>query len=217
MNTKKGTLLWVDLEMTGLSPAKDRIVEVAAIVTGWDLEPIDTFTAVAKVDEELMKERMTGDFWERKSESRDALMKQNESGEPVEVVEKKMLDFLKKNCINKGKIILAGNSIHQDRKFIDREMPKVSKKLHYRMLDVSAWKVYFENALSLRFVKPENHRALDDIMGSIEELKYYRGFLNVDGTCGGFCGKSEGIPVEINLEIATGTTEESEVSEEEEE
>ena len=192
----------MDLEMTGLNPGKDKICEVAAIVTGWDLEPLDTMTAVVKVDEELMKERMTGDFWEKNSETRDALMKQNEDGEPVEVVEKKMIDFLKKNCVSKGKIILAGNSIHQDRRFIDKEMPKLNKKLHYRMLDVSAWKVYFENALNKKFIKPENHRALDDILGSIEELKYYRGFLDVDGVCGGFCGKSEGIPVEITLEIA---------------
>ena len=70
-------------------------------------------------------------------------------------------------------IYLAGNSIHQDRKFIEDEMPKLDEILHYRMLDVSAWKVYFENALGKKFLKPENHRALDDIRGSIEELKWY--------------------------------------------
>ena len=74
-------------------------------------------------------------------------------------------------------MILAGNSIHQDRKFIDREMPKVAERLHYRMLDVSAWKVYFEGAKHKKFVKPEEHRAMSDIQGSIEELKYYLGFF----------------------------------------
>ena len=164
----------MDLEMTGLDPEKDRILEVAAIVTGWDLEPIDKMTAAVKVDEGLMYERMVGEFWDANHASREGLMKQNESGESVEVVEKKIIDFLKKNCEADEKIILAGNSIHQDRKFLDREMPKLCKKLHYRMLDVSAWKVYFEGALGKRFLKSENHRALDDIMGSIEELKYYR-------------------------------------------
>ena len=171
----KCSLLWIDLEMTGLSPEKDRILEVAAIATGWDLEPKAEMTAVVKVDSDFMRERMVGEFWEKNSESRDALISQNENGEAVDAVEKKILDFLDKNF---GKeIILAGNSIHQDRKFIEREMPKLNARLHYRMLDVSAWKVYFENALGKKFIKPENHRALDDIQGSIEELKYYRSFL----------------------------------------
>ena len=74
-------------------------------------------------------------------------------------------------------VILAGNSIHQDRKFIDREWPELAKRLHYRMLDVSAWKVYMEGARRKKFTKREEHRALDDIRGSIEELKYYTEML----------------------------------------
>lgn len=171
----KCSLLWIDLEMTGLSPGKDRILEVAAIATGWDLEPKAEMTAVVKVDEDLMKERMVGEFWEKNSESRDALMAQNEKGKSVYEVEKDILEFIDKNF---GKeIILAGNSIHQDRKFIEREMPKLNERLHYRMLDVSAWKVYFENALSKKFLKNDAHRALDDIKGSIEELRWYLTFL----------------------------------------
>ena len=139
-------------------------------------------TAVVKVDPKLIKERMVGEFWEKNSETRDALISQNESGEAISEVEKKLLEFLEKNfgkevILEKTKVILAGNSIHQDRKFIDREMPKVSKRLHYRMLDVSAWKVYFENAKNKKFVKREEHRALDDIKGSIEELKWYLTFV----------------------------------------
>lgn len=172
---KKAKLLWIDLEMTGLDPEKDRILEVAAIATGWDLEPIAEMTGVVKVSEKLMKERMVGEFWEKNSESRDALIAQNKDGKPVGEVEQDVLGFIEKNF---GKeVILAGNSIHQDRKFIDREWPEVAKRLHYRMLDVSAWKVYFEGARSERFLKPEMHRALDDIEGSIEELKWYIGKL----------------------------------------
>ena len=79
---------------------------------------------------------------------------------------------------NFGKeVYLAGNSIHQDRKFIEKEMPVLNKMLHYRMLDVSAWKIYFEQALGKKFLKADNHRALDDINGSIEELKWYLTFL----------------------------------------
>jgi oligoribonuclease len=102
-------------------------------------------------------------------------MAQNESGKPAKEVEKELIKFVKKNF---GKeVYLSGNSIHQDRKFIDREWPELSKMLHYRMLDVSAWKIYFENVLDKHFTKREAHRALDDIEGSIEELKWYTTFL----------------------------------------
>lgn len=172
---KKAKLLWVDLEMTGLEPDKDKILEVAAIATDMQLNEIATYEAVVKVDKDLMKSRMVGDFWEKNSKSRDALIAQNKDGKSAKEVEKELIDFIDKYF---GETIyLAGNSIHQDRKFIEREMPELNKKLHYRMLDVSAWKIYFENALGKKFTKPENHRALDDINGSIEELKWYLTFL----------------------------------------
>lgn len=174
---KKANLLWIDLEMTGLSPEEDRILEVAAIGTDWGLEPFCEYVGIVRVDDELIKRRMVGEFWEKNSESRDGLIKQNKSGKNIEVVEGELLDFLEKNFSKNTKIILAGNSIHQDRKFIEKEMPKLNEKLHYRMLDVSAWKVYFEGALGKQFVKRDMHRALDDIKGSIEELKWYLTFL----------------------------------------
>ena len=172
---KKAKLLWIDLEMTGLEPEKDKILEVAAIATDMQLNEIATYEAVVKVDDKLIKSRMVGDFWEKNSKTRDALIAQNVAGKPVAEIEKELLKFISKNF---GETIyLAGNSIHQDRKFIEREMPELNKKLHYRMLDVSAWKIYFENALNKKFTKPENHRALDDINGSIKELKWYLTFL----------------------------------------
>lgn len=174
---KKAKLLWVDLEMTGLDPDKDRILEVAAIATDMELNPVATYEAVVKVDDQLMRNRMVGEFWEKNSASRDALIAQNTSGKPIAEVERELLDFTNRNFSSKHPVYLAGNSIHQDRKFIEREMPELNKRLHYRMLDVSAWKIYFENALNKKFTKPENHRALDDINGSIEELKWYLTFL----------------------------------------
>ena len=176
---KKAKLLWVDLEMTGLDPEKDRIMEVAAIATDWKFNPVDSMTAVVKVDPKVIKERMVGDFWEKNKESYDSLVGQNESGLPSKEVEKKLLEFVDKNF--SGTIYLAGNSIHQDRRFIAREWKELDEKLHYRMLDVSAWKIFFENAMGVFFTKAENHRALDDIEGSIDELKYYLSHVKKSG------------------------------------
>ena len=172
---KKAKLLWIDLEMTGLDPKIDKILEVAAIATDLQLNEVARLTAVVKVDEKLMNARMQGEFWEKNSESRAALFAQNADGKPITEVEQELLDFIDKYF--GAEVYLAGNSIHQDRKFIENEMPRLNDKLHYRMLDVSAWKIYFENALNKRFTKPETHRALDDIEGSIGELKWYLTFL----------------------------------------
>ena len=161
--------------MTGLEPDKDKVLEVAAIATDMKLNEVARYEAVVKVDENFMKSRMVGDFWEKNHVSRDALIAQNETGKPIQEVENELLRFIDKYCTKE--LYLAGNSIHQDRKFIEREMPQLNGRLHYRMLDVSAWKIYFENALKKKFVKSENHRALDDINGSIEELKWYLTFL----------------------------------------
>lgn len=175
---KKAKLLWVDLEMTGLDPEKDKILEVAAIATDWQFNEIDRMTAVVKVPKKLIEERMVGEFWEANKESYNSLVNQNENGEDTEVVEDKILDFIEKNF---GKeVYLAGNSIHQDKRFIVKEWPRLDARLHYRMFDVSAWKIYFENALKIKFTKRENHRALDDIEGSIEEIKYYLGYVKKD-------------------------------------
>ena len=172
---KKAKLLWIDLEMTGLDPVKDKICEVAAIATDMKLNEIARMTAIVKVDETLMQTRMKGEFWEKNNKTRDSLFAQNADGQPIKAVEGELLDFIDQFF---GKeVYLAGNSIHQDRKFIEHEMPLLNQRLHYRMLDVSAWKIYFENALNKKFIKPENHRALDDINGSIEELKWYLTFL----------------------------------------
>ena len=164
----------MDLEMTGLDPDKDRILEVACVATDWNFTEISTFESVIKVRPSLAKKRMTGDFWQKYSIVRDALLKQNlEQGRPASTIEKELLEFLDTHFDLKRPIYLAGNSIHQDRKFIANEWSELDARLHYRMLDVSAWKIVFENKYNKKFTKPETHRALDDIRGSIDELKYY--------------------------------------------
>jgi oligoribonuclease len=173
----KAKLLWIDLEMTGLDPEKDRILEVAAIATDWDFREVARYEAVQKVDSELLRQRMVGEFWDKFPQVRQQLMAQNESGKPSGDVENELLAFVNEHFDSEKPVLLAGNSIHQDRKFIEREWQNLDKKLHYRMLDVSAWKVVFEGKYKKKFAKPEAHRVMEDICGSIEELQYYLGKL----------------------------------------
>lgn len=172
---KPNHILWIDLEMTGLDPVEDRILEVGAIVTDWDFKEIAVYEAVKKVGPSLMKQRMVGEFWDENTSVRDALMAQNESGKNGRTVENELLEFINEHIGLEGKVLLAGNSIHQDRRFITNEWPRLDARLHYRMLDVTAWKVVFEAKYGKKFAKPEAHRALEDIRGSIDELKYYLG------------------------------------------
>jgi len=168
-------LLWVDLEMTGLDPVEDRIIEVAAIATDWDFQPLGTYEAVKKVGPALMRRRMVGEFWETHSETRDALMAQNLDGKGGRTVENELLAFCDEHFPGVERIVLAGNSIHQDRRFIAHEWPRLDARLHYRMLDVSSWKLVFEGRFGERYQKAEAHRALADIEESIAELRHYLG------------------------------------------
>ena len=165
--------------MTGLDPVEDRILEVAVIATDWDMNEIATYEAVKKVGPNLVKKRMAIPFWEKFSDVRDALVSQNLSGKNGRTVENELLEFIDKHFDPTERIILAGNSIHQDRKFVENEWGRLNERLHYRMLDVTAWKVVFEGKYRKKFAKPEQHRALEDIRGSIMELKYYLGKVKV--------------------------------------
>ena len=170
----KANLLWIDLEMTGLDPAVDKIVEVGAIATDFNFTKVAEYEVAIKTDTDFMWRRMVGEFWEKNAATRDALITASSAGTAKELpaVESELMQFVQDNFDMASPIYLAGNSIHQDRKFIERAWPKLDKILSYRMLDVSAWKIIFEH-YGVKFTKPEQHRATSDIIGSIEELKYY--------------------------------------------
>ncbi|MCL2002279.1 oligoribonuclease [Candidatus Saccharibacteria bacterium] len=179
---KKATLLWIDLEMTGLDPKSDKIIEVACIATDWKLREVATFSANIKWSKTLLEKKMVGEFWGKNLKTRNDLIKASQSGEPLAVVENKLLDFIATNFARptKGRpIYLAGNSVHQDRKFLEVEMPGVDRLFHYRLLDVSALKIIFGHMYKMRVKKPNAHRAEDDIRGSIDELKLY--LAKIDG------------------------------------
>ena len=173
--TKKAKILWVDLEMTGLDAENDLILEVAAIATDWDFNEIATYEGIIKNEDMTIEERMSVNsvFWDANPNSKSGLMEQNMHGKELTEVEDDLLAFIKEHFDDDAPVLLVGNSIHMDRRFIVAQWPRLDARLHYRMLDVSAWKVVFEGKFKKKFPKPEEHRALGDIRGSIMELQYY--------------------------------------------
>jgi oligoribonuclease len=168
-------VLWIDLEMTGLSPTEDVILEVAALATDWNFKELDTYHGVVKNKVSAVNERMAvyASYWDSQPGSKTGLLEQNKSGKSLKQIETELLAFIDKNFKAKVPVLLGGSSVHMDRRFIIEHWPKIDARLHYRMLDVSAWKVVFEGKFKDKFVKRGTHRALDDIRGSIEELQYY--------------------------------------------
>lgn len=173
--TKKAKILWMDLEMTGLDANEDLILEVAAIATDWDFNEVAVFEGIVKDDPLAIERRMAvnSDFWDKNPESKRGLLDQNKHGKVALEVESDLLEFVHSHFNDDEPVLLGGNSIHMDRRFIVAKWPRLDAKLHYRMLDVSAWKVVFEGKYKKKFPKPEEHRALGDIRGSILELEYY--------------------------------------------
>lgn len=166
-------LLWVDLEMTGLDPAKDLILEVAAEVTDFNFKTIDSYEARLKQKHDTVVARMQANIWWRDfPENRDEFLAKLEEGKSSGEVEQELIALVDKNFGDEP-AVLAGNSIYNDRMFIKKWMPALDLKLHYRMLDVSAWKVLMQGKYGVKFEKQEIHRAFDDIQASIAELQFY--------------------------------------------
>jgi oligoribonuclease len=165
-------LLWIDMEMTGLDIEKEVIIEVAAIVTDWEFKELDTYHAVVKQPQEYL-DRM--DDWNTEHHGASGLTALVAKGKDQTVVENELLALISKHfgSSNKERPIIAGNSIAQDRLFITKYMKSLNAALHYRMLDVSSWKIVYNDKFKIKYEKENTHRALDDIRESIAELKYY--------------------------------------------
>jgi len=167
-------IFWVDLEMTGLNHEEHVIIEFASIITDMHFRALDTYeTVIYQPQSELDK---MGE-WCVKTHGDSGLTMKVRHGKPLDEVERVILEKLEQHFPEEAPI-LAGNSIYQDRRFIDRYMPLLSKKLHYRMLDVSSFKIMFMHKFNRGFAKKETHRALDDINESILELRFYLDFVD---------------------------------------
>lgn len=162
-------LLWIDLEMTGLDVEKEVIIEVAAIVSDYDFNSLDTYHSVVKQDQKYIDSM---DNWNKEHHGSSGLIAKIPDGQLPQKVESDLIDFCKKH-FGKDRPIIAGNSISQDRLFIDKYFKSLAALLHYRMLDVSSWKIIYNDKFGLKYQKKNTHRALDDIQESIEELKFY--------------------------------------------
>ena len=167
-------LLWLDLEMTGLDPLKDVILEIGSEITDFDFKTLATYEACIKQPKEIVAKRMQANIWWKDyPENRDSFINNLEKGKPLKQAEQELIALVEEHFGNEP-AVLAGNSIHSDRLFIKEYMPALDLKLHYRMLDVTSWKIVMQGKFTGKdFKKPEMHRAFEDIQGSIAELQYY--------------------------------------------
>jgi oligoribonuclease len=168
-------LVWVDMEMTGLDPDKDRIIEIAVVVTDLNLKILGEGPVFAIHQSDEILDKM--DSWNTGTHGRSGLTERVKASTISEAdAEAVLIEFLKQ-YVPPGKAPMCGNSICQDRRFMVRGMPKLEAFFHYRNLDVSTlkelcrrWKPELVNG----FKKHQKHTALADILESIEELRYYR-------------------------------------------
>lgn len=180
MTTKQNqnNLVWLDMEMTGLDPNKNVVIEVAVVITDSELNILaeSPSYAISQPAEELAKM----DKWNVSTHTRSGLLERiTTSGIELAEAEKQILKLLKK-YVAKGSSPLCGNTIHQDRKFMVLYMPILEEYLHYRNIDVSSIKELarrWNPSIYDGFKKHNKHEALADIHESIEELKYYRQHL----------------------------------------
>jgi oligoribonuclease len=174
-------LVWIDCEMTGLSLENDALIEVAALVTDFDLNVLgDGVDVVIGPPAEALDQM---DDFVRSMHISSGLLDLLDQGVSLPDAEKLVLDYVKGFCPEGSRPPLAGNSVATDRAFLARDMPTLESSLHYRIVDVSSIKElarrWYPRAYFQAPAKSGNHRALADIQESIEELRYYRSAIFV--------------------------------------
>ncbi|WP_104202116.1 oligoribonuclease [Billgrantia saliphila] len=181
---REDLLVWIDLEMTGLEPDRERIIEVATLITDSELNLIAEGPVLAVHQPDSLLAGM--DEWNQKTHGESGLVERvKRSRIDTAEAERQTLEFLQQYVVP-GVSPMCGNSVHQDRRFLEREMPELLAFFHYRNLDVSTLKELAKrwNPGALAgFSKRNTHQALDDIRESVAELAHYRNsFLRLAGS-----------------------------------
>ena len=156
--------------MTGLDDQTHRIIEVAVMLTDWNFKKLDEYHQVVFQEQKYLDAM---DEWCTKTHGESGLTKAVAKGKPLDEAEKELLELIDRHYAPDERVVIAGNSVGNDKRFIDAQMPKLASRLHYRIVDISSFKEVFVNRYGIEFEKKNTHRALDDIVESIEELKAY--------------------------------------------
>jgi oligoribonuclease len=169
-------LVWIDCEMTGLDLEKDALVEVAALVTDYELNVLgEGVDIVIKPPAEALEQMVE---FVRNMHTTSGLITEFDGGTTLADAEERVLAYIKEHCPDGSRPVLGGNTVGTDRAFLARDMPTLEGFLHYRNVDVSSIKElskrWYPRAYFNAAEKRGNHRALADIQESIEELRYYR-------------------------------------------
>ena len=209
-------LVWIDCEMTGLDLEADALIEVAALVTDFDLQVLgDGVDIVVKPPAAALEQMIP---FVRDMHTSSALIEELDNGVTLAEAEDLVLSYVREHCPNDSRPPLAGNTVATDRAFLARDMPELEQFLHYRIVDVSSIKElarrWYPRAYFGAPAKNGNHRALADIQESIEELRYYRAAVFVpppgpdSATAKALAqehgGSITGLPVEASVGEAQG-------------
>lgn len=175
MSAEIDNLIWLDLEMTGLNPAEDRILEIAVVITNTDLEVLAEGPVFALHQSDAILRGM--DAWNQEHHGASGLIERVRASCVTEAqAEQEVLKVIRQ-FVGEGKSPMCGNTIHMDRRFLLQYMPKLESYFHYRNLDVSSLKILaklWAPEVVDQFVKESQHVALQDVYDSINELKHYR-------------------------------------------
>lgn len=173
--SRTDTLVWMDLEMTGLDPEDNVIIEIATIITDDQLNVVAEGPVIAVHQPNFELDKM--DDWNVKTHNGSGLVERVKSSTvSMADAEKQTIEFIAQH-VKKGHSPLCGNSIHQNRRFLVKQMPLLEEFVHYRNIDVSTLKELakrWKPSILPGFKKSGSHKALDDILESIAEMKYYR-------------------------------------------
>lgn len=167
-------MFWVDLEMTGLDENVDKILEVAVLVTDLSFNVLESYHRVVFQPKEVLDGM---NEWCKVTHGKSGLTAAVAHGVPIETVEKELIELSMRHFASE-KIVLCGNSVGNDQRFLLKHMPELAKRIHYRVVDVTSFKEIFRSKWNINVQKAEGHRALDDILESIGELRAYLSFVD---------------------------------------